>query len=135
MAQFKKEENKRMKALRVFLLFVTITLGYSITAQTVYTTKSGKKYHKSSCHYLKYSKNAIPLDKAKALGYTPCKVCKPTANNTKETSNSLSAKEKIKKPSTTTKKVTATQCTGKTKSGKRCKRKTKNANGRCYQHQ
>ncbi|WP_422104648.1 hypothetical protein [Winogradskyella sp.] len=123
-----------MKAFKTLVLFVTFAISYGVSAQTVYTTKTGEKYHKSNCHYLKYSKKAIKLDKAKALGYTACKVCKPTASNTKETSNSLTSKKKTKDKSVTTKKVTATQCTGETKSGKRCKRKTKNANGRCYQH-
>jgi hypothetical protein len=123
-----------MKALRILLLFISLTLSYSISAQTVYTTKTGEKYHKSSCHYLKHSKKLIKLDRAKTLGYTACKVCKPTIKNTKQESNSIASKEETKPKSTATKKITATQCTGKTKSGKRCKRKTKNANGRCYQH-
>ena len=44
---------------------------------TVYVTDSGKKYHTSGCRYLKKSKHAIKLSKAKSQGYTPCKVCKP----------------------------------------------------------
>lgn len=130
-----KETVKRMKNLSILILLVSFAFTNSIAAQTVYTTKKGEKYHKSSCRYLKYSKKAIKLDKAKELGYQACKVCKPTSGNTKEESNSLtSEKEKQNKSTTTTKKTTATQCTGKTKSGKRCKRKTKNASGRCYQH-
>jgi hypothetical protein len=123
-----------MKAFKIFTLFVFFIVTNSIVAQTVYTTKTGEKYHKSNCHYLKHSKKPIKLDKAKALGYTACKVCKPTIKNTKQESNSITSKEETKPKSTATKKITATQCTGKTKSGKRCKRKTKNANGRCYQH-
>lgn len=123
-----------MKTLKIFVLFVAVVLSYNISAQTVYTTTTGEKYHKSSCRYLKYSKKSIKLDKAKALGYTACKVCKPTASTTKEVSNSLTSKKEAKPKTTATKKLTATQCTGKTKSGKRCKRKTKNVNGRCYQH-
>ncbi|RSK39969.1 thermonuclease family protein [Mangrovimonas spongiae] len=54
-------------------------------------------------------------------------------------SNKKTAKENLLTGLTSSKtpksqKAKATQCTGKTKSGKRCKRKTKNANGRCYQH-
>ncbi|WP_299522507.1 hypothetical protein [Winogradskyella sp.] len=123
-----------MKVLRILVFFVAFAISHNVAAQTVYVTKTGKKYHKSECRYLKYSKKAIKLDKAKALGYTACKICKPTAKNTKENANSLALKKETKDESTTTKKVIATQCTGKTKSGKRCKRKTKNANGRCYQH-
>lgn len=123
-----------MKALRILLLLILFTLSYSIPAQTLYTTKTGEKYHKGSCHYLKYSKKAIKLDKAKELGYQACKVCKPTVSNTVEKSNSLKLKEEKESQSTADKKTKATQCTGKTKLGKRCKRKTRNANGRCYQH-
>lgn len=123
-----------MKLLKIVLLFITLSCGYCIPAQTVYTTKTGEKYHKSTCHYLKYSKKEIKLDRAKALGYVACKVCKPTANNTKKKSNSTSLASKKVQKTTTSKKLTATQCTGKTKSGKRCKRKTKNTSGRCYQH-
>jgi len=43
----------------------------------VYITKTGKKYHKGSCRYLKKSKIKITLEKACKGGYTPCKVCKP----------------------------------------------------------
>ena len=123
-----------MKAFRILVLFITVTMTYSISAQTVYTTKTGTKYHKSNCHYLKHSKKAIKLEKVKKLGYQACKVCKPKASNTKKKSNSVSLEKKKQNQHTTTKKTTATQCIGKTKSGKRCKRKTKNASGRCYQH-
>ena len=45
--------------------------------QVVYITKTGKKYHKSSCHYLKRSKIKTSKSKAQKQGYTACKVCKP----------------------------------------------------------
>lgn len=45
--------------------------------QVVYITKTGKKYHKGSCHHLKKSKIEIKKAKAKDLGYTACAVCKP----------------------------------------------------------
>jgi hypothetical protein len=43
---------------------------------TVYVTKTGKKYHRGSCRYLKKSKIAIELSEAKKR-YGACKVCKP----------------------------------------------------------
>lgn len=43
----------------------------------VYITKTGKKYHKGNCRYLKKSKIKITLEEACKRGYTPCKVCKP----------------------------------------------------------
>lgn len=44
---------------------------------TVYITKSGEKYHRSGCQYLKKSKIEISLDDAKAKGYTACSKCNP----------------------------------------------------------
>lgn len=43
---------------------------------TVYVTKSGAKYHRSSCQFLSKSKISISLAAAKAR-YGPCSVCKP----------------------------------------------------------
>lgn len=45
--------------------------------QTVYITKTGKKYHKGSCRYLSNSKIEIKKSKAVEAGYDACKVCKP----------------------------------------------------------
>jgi hypothetical protein len=44
---------------------------------TVYVTKTGTKYHKSGCRYLKSSKIETTLAKAKEAGMTACSVCKP----------------------------------------------------------
>ena len=44
--------------------------------ETVYVTRTGKKYHRGSCRYLKKSKIKITLSEAKKR-YQPCKVCKP----------------------------------------------------------
>jgi hypothetical protein len=45
--------------------------------QTVYVTKTGKKYHTANCRYLSKSKIPMSLKDAKASGYTPCSVCRP----------------------------------------------------------
>ena len=45
--------------------------------QTVYITRTGKKYHTASCRYLSKSKIPVSLKDAKASGYTPCSVCRP----------------------------------------------------------
>ena len=44
---------------------------------TVYITRTGKKYHKAGCSYLR--KSAIPIKKSEAIGqgYTPCIRYKP----------------------------------------------------------
>ena len=44
--------------------------------QTVYITRTGAKYHRSSCRYLRYSKIPVSLEKAKQ-SYGPCSVCRP----------------------------------------------------------
>ena len=44
---------------------------------TVYITKTGKKYHRGSCSYLRSSKIPISLKNAVARGYTPCSRCRP----------------------------------------------------------
>lgn len=43
----------------------------------VYVTKSGEKYHKPTCQYVKYKTNTrgMPLSDAEAQGYKPCSVC------------------------------------------------------------
>lgn len=43
--------------------------------KTVYVTRTGTKYHKGSCQYLRDSKIEIPLSEAIANGYTACSVC------------------------------------------------------------
>ncbi len=47
------------------------------SGQTVYVTKSGSKYHQSSCSHLSKSKIEKSLAEAKVAGYTPCGSCKP----------------------------------------------------------
>jgi competence protein ComEC len=45
--------------------------------QTVFITRTGSKYHRSGCRYLRSSQIPISLKDAKARGYTPCEVCNP----------------------------------------------------------
>ena len=45
--------------------------------RTVYITKTGKKYHTSTCRYLAKSKISTSLKDAKAKGFTACSVCRP----------------------------------------------------------
>lgn len=118
----------------VFTLFLLTTS--NAVSQTAYITKTGQKYHKANCKYLKYSKKEITIDKAISLGYEACKVCKPTHKNIKVSNSidkTISSKPKHKK-AVSAKRSIAVQCSGKTKSGRRCKRKTKNSSGRCWQH-
>jgi len=43
----------------------------------VFITRTGIRYHKGDCRYLRKSRIPIDLEEAKGKGYTPCKVCKP----------------------------------------------------------
>lgn len=43
--------------------------------QTVYITKTGRKYHADGCQYLRRSQIPMSLKQAKAQGYTPCSRC------------------------------------------------------------
>jgi hypothetical protein len=45
--------------------------------QTVYVTRTGSKFHRGTCGYLRQSKIAMTRSEALANGYTPCKVCNP----------------------------------------------------------
>ncbi|UOB19349.1 hypothetical protein [Abyssalbus ytuae] len=121
----------KSRIIIISLIFIGFISG--LTAQTVYITKTGEKYHTATCRYLKYSKIEIELEKALELGYEPCLVCKPAQNTKDDTSSNITSSSR-KTPSAGSKRSTAVQCTGKTKSGVRCKRKTTNSNGRCYQH-
>lgn len=45
--------------------------------ETVYITRTGKKYHAAGCRHL--SRSTIPVERDQAVknGYTPCRVCRP----------------------------------------------------------
>lgn len=45
--------------------------------ETVYTTRTGSKYHGAGCRYLRQSQIAISLSDAISQGLTPCSVCNP----------------------------------------------------------
>ncbi len=129
------KQKEKMKALRLSLVMLSIAFSANISAQTVYTTKTGEKYHKSNCQYLKYSKKEITLEKALELHYSPCSVCKPPTKNTESQKVAKRHNATTTSHSTAEKTTQSVQCSGKTQSGARCKRLTKNSNGKCYQHQ
>lgn len=123
-----------MKFFPLLLFFILLGCTQNSPAQTVYTAKTGEKYHNANCRYLKHSKKEITLEQAINLGYQACSVCKPDSNAEQIQSLVSQSEQNTTSQKTVSQKTTATQCTGKTKAGKRCKRLTKNASGRCYQH-
>ncbi len=49
----------------------------AVKESVVYITKTGKKYHKGDCSYLKQSKIQTTKKEAIANGYTACSRCNP----------------------------------------------------------
>lgn len=141
---FHKQHDMRLNSyiLRVAVLFLFLIqlqgCAFSQADQTVYITRTGNKYHTSTCQYLKYSRIGVLLSVAKAQGYTACSAChsagvkNPVAPKQKQQQQSIQQVVR----STAEKTVTVShQCIAKTKSGNRCKRTTQSANGKCWQHQ
>ena len=128
-----------MKTLRIILLIIAISFTNNLIAQTkVYRTSKGEHYHKKECKIIAKSKVVeLTIKKAKFRGYAACKVCKPKAKvktSKKKVITEKKKSNKVKYKKSTSKKSTASRCTGITKKGARCKRRTKNVSGRCWQH-
>ena len=47
---------------------------------TVYITKTGKKYQRAGCQYLRKSSVPISLKRAREAGYKPCSLCNPPSD-------------------------------------------------------
>jgi predicted RNase H-like HicB family nuclease len=88
---------KLKKQLTILLFFVAFSF-IKISAQTVYITESGKKYHAKNCSLAKTGKKGISLSEAKKQGYEACKLC--IAKEIK----AIEEKEKKSKTSNSTKK-------------------------------
>ena len=142
-----------MKKLTLFIWCIWLLACTSppVEAQTVYVTRTGKKYHDAHCQYLRTSKIEITLSKALELGYDACSVCDPTtevedvadaaeadeatpASEKSDESNTPAPSSKPAHPAPTKKATASSQCSSLTKAGTRCKRAA-SANGRCWQHQ
>ena len=111
-----------MKSFNFIFFFIGFIF---INAQTVYYTPSGAKYHQANCRMVKNVSNKTNLNSALEKGLSACKICKPISGLGISSSGT-------KKPVGT---ETTVQCKGTTKSGSRCKHKTKMGNGYCFQHQ
>jgi len=126
----------------LFLLTVFFSLFISnVFSQTVYITKTGKKYHSENCRHLSKSSYSINLADAKAKGFDACSVCNPssTVNNTTASKTTSTQSQTTNKESQTNNPPTkeasqSVQCSATTKAGKQCSRMTKSANGKCWQH-
>ncbi|AZI66382.1 hypothetical protein EIB71_01230 [Kaistella daneshvariae] len=105
--------------------FLFIFLSVQLSAQTVYKTPSGAKYHLASCRMVKNVSSSLPLEKALKSGFQPCKICDPPFR---------AVSGIISKPKKTAGTNSASQCLARTKTGARCKRKTRIGNDFCFQH-
>ena len=114
----------------VITLFLVMGMKCQSQVQEVYITKTGEKYHTSTCRYLKESKIETTLEKALKTGYEACKVCKPYVTTSANSAYHGVLTTKVHSPT----KSYSVQCSGKTKKRLRCKRMTTASNGRCYQH-
>ena len=105
-------------------LIVFLLMSITITAQKIYKTPSGAKYHLGSCRMVENVSQEITIEKASKIGLTPCKICHPKNQNSLGFKSSNNAHGQN----------TTVQCAGKTKKGTRCKHQTSIANGYCFQH-
>ena len=79
----------KKRAIAIILALLALSLVLAAPGTTiVYITKTGGKYHRDGCSYLKKSKIQTTLYEAVQRGYEPCKVCKPPVL-TQEDSSSL----------------------------------------------
>lgn len=62
--------------LLVFALLCPLLAVGAAADYTVYITDTGEKYHNYGCRYLSESCRPISASSARAMGYTPCSVCK-----------------------------------------------------------
>jgi anti-sigma factor RsiW len=85
--------SRRMRHIAKLLVFVCLLVFAPVAAvpfqqpalqrqtdkrsETVYVTRTGKRYHQEGCRYLASSQIPMSLKDAQAKGYTPCKVCHP----------------------------------------------------------
>lgn len=132
---YRSLRHSKTNQLFIFLFLFWVSSAFA-QDQSVYVTKTGEKYHKSDCRYLKYSKIEVSLKEAISKSYSACSVCKPpTKSNTGIAKQDSVQKAPSKIPNTDVKKAVATRCTATTQAGNRCKRMTKESNGKCWQHQ
>ncbi len=86
------------KTICFFILFLGLSFT-KLSAQTVYVTESGKKYHAKNCSFAKTGKKGIALKEAIKQGYEACKMCKADEIKVleeKEKKEKEKAKEKTK---------------------------------------
>lgn len=64
------------RAITLFVLALSL-MAVARTADIVYLSKTGKKYHRKTCRTLIYEPRPIERKAAEAAGYAACRICKP----------------------------------------------------------
>ncbi len=115
-----------MKKFFIVLPLFILAFQTDLFSQTVYITKSGKKYHQEDCRYLKNSSIQIDINEAVERNYTPCSVCNLSSGNfyieKKYRADHDNNYQKVR-------------CMAVTKKNTQCKRNTSNPSGYCWQHE
>lgn len=106
-----------------FILIVLFFVANSATAQFVYKTPSGNKYHLSGCRMVNNVSERLTVAEAHKVGLDACLICKPSQTI------ALGLAKKVQGETVTK------QCRGRTKKGSQCRHMTAIGNGFCYQHQ
>lgn len=95
-------------------------------SQSLYKTPSGKCYHLGDCRMVETVSEKVSVSDIRHYSLTPCKICNPpTVDRIIETNNYED--ESVGES-------TSKQCIGYTQSNRRCRHKTRNSTGYCYQH-
>jgi len=119
-------------AFALTLMIVSSARSAQSDDQTVYVTKTGKKYHSSGCEYLRKSKISTPLEDALASGLTACSRC--GGRSAAKGKIEKTAKSTVSRPSSRSSRSTSSRCAASTKKGSRCKRNAGSGSRFCWQH-
>ena len=124
---------KYVVAILLVLLQVTIGILAGANTETVYVTKSGKKYHRDGCNSLRSSKIPMDLEKATAR-YSPCSKCRPPVIGSSKDGSPRSEPPRSDKDGNKYESKKSGQCQATTKKGTQCRRKAQAGSQYCYQH-
>lgn len=135
-----RQFSNHLKKLIWIGILLTISSGvWAQEGHKVFATKTGAKYHRSTCRYAQTGWEAT-ITEAKERKLTACLVCKPGGGSTSTPANSSSTEPKnlksttpsANKPAATT---NSSQCSATTKAGSRCSRKASSGSSYCWQHE